>query len=624
MDLANDCFQFVTGFVEIISISAPHIYLSALILSPRESIVHKLYRPQVDPLMKVIWGISPSWDPSIATARLHTSICATAWSPCSRFFAVSWSKTSKILILDAVTLEQLYTMDPLDKGVVWKQSIFSPDSHLLASYSQKRNCIVSWDLQTGGVVSRIVMSETSSCYSMTFSGCGTMIGALFHGGKIVIYNITSGTNIATHLIQESIGSTIWTLGDSLQFSTRGLGSITIWQANFTSGYSPTKVSSIPAPTNTPEKYVLHPVLCWIAFIIEKRVVVWDGQHDKTLLDSVENPLSLAFSSSGKFLACGTQGVEFYLWKESPDGYIFHQKFSHGVIQVIPLISPNEESIISYSIKTVRLLYITNSPTSLTSVSTQTAQRHDFHISFSHDGSLVAVAERLNSTVTILDTKSGTPWLTINADTKICGLRITGDKIIVIGDKKFFTWGLPAMNSACSVMGISDSVQTTTFQHPAAIDKLYASISPNLNYFAIGSLQGSEDLCVYSADTGKELADATSSGFSPGFTPDSHGVWLSTRDGKVDEWSIIEEGGPGIIKLQKSGGSTKPQSGFPWLSPCGHQIADDGWIVSSSGKRLLWLPSHWRPATITQSVWSKDFLAVWHVDLLVPIIFKIEV
>ena len=625
MDLANDCFQFVTGFVEIISISAPHIYLSALILSPRESIVHKLYRPQVDPLMTVIWGISPSWDPSIATARLHTSICATAWSPCSRFFAVSWSKTSKILILDAVTLEQLYTMDPLDEEIVWDQSIFSPDSHLLASCSNDMNCIISWDIQTGGVVSRIVMSETSPCYSMTFSGCGTMIGALFYKGTIMIYNITSGTNIVTHLVQEPIGSTIWTLGDSLQFSTMGLGSIDIWQINFTSGYSPTKVSSMSAPSNTPEEYVLHPVHPWIAFIIEERVVVWDGQHDKTLLDSVENPESLAFSSSGHFLACRTQGIEFYLWKESPDGYIFHQKFSHGIPGVLPLISPNEESIISCSNKSVRLLYITNSSTSLAGVSTQTTQHYqNSHISFSPDESLVAVAVRLSSTVTILDTKSGIPWLTINANTKICGLRITGDKIIVIGDERIVTWELPARNSACSVMGISNSVQTTTFQHPAAIDDLYASISPNLNYFAIGSLQWSKDLCIYTADTGKELADATSNGFSPGFTPDSHGVWLSTAQGKVDQWSIIEEGGPGIIKLQKSGEAISPESGFPWLSPCGHQIADDGWIVSSSGKRLLWIPPHWRPAGIIQREWSRNCLAVLHGDLLAPIIFKIEV
>ena len=607
--------------------SAPHIYQSALILSPRESIVHKLYRPQVNPLVTVIWGIPPLWGSSIATTRLWPSICATAWSPCGRFFAVSWNKTSKVLVLDAVTLEQLYTMDPLDGEIIWGRFIFSQDSCLLAGYSHGRNCIVSWDLQTGGVVGRIDISETRSCYSMIFSGCGKMIGALFHGGTIMIYNITSGISIATHLVQEPIGSTIWTLGDSLQFSTRGLGSVTIWQTNFTSGYSPTKVSSISAPSNTPKKYVLHPVLCWIAFIIEGRVVVWDGQHHKTLLDSVdaENPRSLAFSSSGHFLVCGTQDIEFYLWKESPDGYILYQKFSHGVKGVVPLISPNEESIISYSNKYVQLLYIANSSISLASIFTQTAWSHQgSRISFSPDGSLVAVAVRLSSTVTILDTKSGTLWLTIDADTKICGLRITGDQIVVVGDERIITWELPARDTACSVMGISNSIRTTTFQHPAAIDRLYASISPNLNYVAIGGLHRPKDLRVYSTYTGKELAEANSIGFSPGFTPDSQGVWLSTVHGKVGQWSIVEEGGPGIIKLQKSEGTTSSQSGFPWLSPYGHQITDDGWIVSSSGKRLLWLPPYWQPVDIIQREWNRNFLAVWHTSLPAPIIFEIGV
>ncbi|KAF9644482.1 hypothetical protein BDM02DRAFT_3150283, partial [Thelephora ganbajun] len=45
VELANDCFRFVTGFFEVIEESAPHIYHSALPLSPQTSIVRKLYGP---------------------------------------------------------------------------------------------------------------------------------------------------------------------------------------------------------------------------------------------------------------------------------------------------------------------------------------------------------------------------------------------------------------------------------------------------------------------------------------------------------------------------------------------------------------------------------------------------
>ncbi|KAF9778414.1 hypothetical protein BJ322DRAFT_974668, partial [Thelephora terrestris] len=43
LDLVNDCFKFVTTFFEVISESAPHVYHSALPLSPHTSIVQEKY-----------------------------------------------------------------------------------------------------------------------------------------------------------------------------------------------------------------------------------------------------------------------------------------------------------------------------------------------------------------------------------------------------------------------------------------------------------------------------------------------------------------------------------------------------------------------------------------------------
>ncbi|KAF9777540.1 hypothetical protein BJ322DRAFT_1131890, partial [Thelephora terrestris] len=148
LDLANDCFRFVMGFFEVISTSAPHIYHSALPLSPKESLVQRYYGSQADPLAKVICGVPDLWDPSIANARFPERISAVGWSPCSRFIAVTWAASPKIVILDAVTLKQLYTVYPKSRGSHWGKIVFSPDGHLLVGYSWFA-CIVTWDLQTG-------------------------------------------------------------------------------------------------------------------------------------------------------------------------------------------------------------------------------------------------------------------------------------------------------------------------------------------------------------------------------------------------------------------------------------------------------------------------------------------
>ena len=69
-------------------------------------------------------------------------------------------------------------MDLQNKEVTWNLVVFSPDSHLLAGYSYEEDCIVTWDLQTGGIIRNIgcSSSESSQNGSMTFSECETMIG----------------------------------------------------------------------------------------------------------------------------------------------------------------------------------------------------------------------------------------------------------------------------------------------------------------------------------------------------------------------------------------------------------------------------------------------------------------
>jgi len=154
--------------------SSPHIYHSALLLCPKESIVQRLYGLQVKPMARVIQGASTLWDPSIATVRFPGRICATIWSPCSRFIATAHKGSAEIVILDAATLEQLNTMQPhalqlhtmksLGEQIEWKHITFSPDSHLLTGYSWLQDWILSWDLQTGGLLSNI---STERCVIAT-------------------------------------------------------------------------------------------------------------------------------------------------------------------------------------------------------------------------------------------------------------------------------------------------------------------------------------------------------------------------------------------------------------------------------------------------------------------------
>ena len=204
VDLANDFLRFVIGFFEVISTSAPHIYHSALLLSPRTSGVWKLYGPQASFMTRVIKGLPTSWDLSVANSRYSSDVDAVAWSPCSKFIAITLSGFSDVAILDATTLEQCHTLHSKNPDTLWGGLRFSPNGHLLTGcgnifYLDREICIGSWDLQTGGIVGYITPSWF--CNSITYSVCGMMLGGYFpESRQIIIYDILSGTQLFSHSV----------------------------------------------------------------------------------------------------------------------------------------------------------------------------------------------------------------------------------------------------------------------------------------------------------------------------------------------------------------------------------------------------------------------------------------
>ena len=522
-------------------------------------------------------------------------------------------------------------MDPQSQDIDWRELMFSPDGHLLTACSYYPVCIFTWDLQTGGLISKV----TGGCNSMTYSECGTMLGVLSDENTIITYHTSSGIQISSHFIQQATTGTIWTCGEHLQFATVESGFIITWKVGFTSDYAPIQVCSLPTPENFSwEALVYLPAFHYLAFIHEGRVVVWDAQHEKILLNSadVDYPQNISFSLDGNLLTCGTKGPKFYLWKKSPDGYFSYGTQISNVVEGTPVVSPSGESIISFGDSTIagsgsilQLWHATHSPTS-PSVSAQPSQHtKHFLLEFFPDQPLVAVAQWLSKVVTILNINSGIPQLVINTDVEICGIGIIGRKIMVVCDGKMVTWELPAGDCAPNVQwSIENSVQTTKVKHSQPVGQLHASISPDLKLVAFGDLHSySQALSIYDIHSGKKLVAARSGGSIPGFTLGGNEVYCATGSGVVDKWAIVRHDGSEAIELEQLWKKQKPQSGLSWHSPCGHQITDDGWVLNPRGKQLLWLPHQWLPMEVKRR-WSGKFLAVFPNGLPEPLILELEV
>ena len=581
-----------------------------------------------------------AWDPSTATIKCSDTVESIAWSPCSRFIAISFCREDEVHLLDAVTLMRLKSFQSFTSLYRSTESItFSPEGRSLMWFASEE--LTSLDIQTGVRVSEIPLGNVFPT-SITHSGCGTMVGVLFKesgsSSTIGTYNILSGTLISRHPIDGRAAGGIWRHGDCVQFAAVRPGSITVWEVGFSSQLPPTEVEFFPTPNDfdISSQFLFHPTPPRLASIIrEKTVTIWDPRYSKLLLNFVdfENLRSMSFSSDGHFFACGSVAGMAYLWKESPTGYILHRKLlpngSGREASSAVSFSPNRQSIVTLRDKNLQLWHTTDS-SSTSSVQDREYRRTDqFIIAFSPDELLAVAARFRECTATVLDLKSGATQLAVDTNTTIFALGVVRSAIAVAGDGKVITWNLPTgVDALSSRVDSNDSVRETTIYRPYVVEFESVCMSPDLGSFAVAVRSWPKDHYVlgykiYNASTGIHLEWVESQG-RPWFTPDGREFWVQGKPpGELKGWAIVRNSESDVDRLEPLDPTVGPSRGPPWESSHSYQVTDGGWVLNSTGKRLLWLPAHWQSEEIYRR-WSGRFLALLHAELLEVVVLELLV
>jgi len=610
--------------------------------------VRKLYKQYAHPLVRVVCGLPISWRSSFATTKHGVTLLTVAWSSCSRFIALGLRESTEVL--DAVTLEQLHNFAHSELPSVDGWLGFSPDGHSLTRINSDNKGCITWDLKTGGRISAVSSAlitsslfRVSSIYSM--DGNKIAIAGYSGSGKssfatISTYSLISGTRIYSHRLPEGQTITpIWAHGEFLRLATVGSGFITVWEIGSTSEHTLAEIESLPAPDEVflEDHTLFLPTLSRLAFILRGAVLIWDTRDSKFLLNFLggDSFRGLSFSSDGHFFACGAEkGQEVHLWKESPTGYVLHQKLVPGPtdLLIVPFLSPDGESIIlSKDYHETQLWRTTDPINPPSSVLSQPAKQTSFVLAFSPDKSLIATGRLGENIATIVDIKSGDPWLIVDTGTKICGLGVTGSTFVVVGEGKIITWNLPAGGCVLNARAnIHDSVRTIRFNPPSPSpgEVLSASISPDSSLFVITpGTYGAFD--IYNSSTGKHVvpedcAGRTSPGFNPWFTRDGREIryLIHHMDGVISlGQKIIRSEWFNVIWLESVGYGDGPPGGYPWLSFYGHEVTDDRWILDSRKKRVMWLPYHLR-ASVKYRIWDGQFLTLFDPGLLEPVVIEL--
>ena len=608
--------------------------------------VHKMYKQYARPLARIVRGSQASWDPVIAAVYVEDFTDKAAWSPCNRFIAVA--KSRAVEIRDATTLTLLSNFESPPDPLAFS---FSPDGRFLTQFHRLN--VVTWDLQTG--VSVITPSPgfvgmnhwVPPAYSMD----GTMLvaeGYMEYSKKpfITIHNLSTTPTHPYYVPSGYLVSPIWIHGEFLRFATVKSGYITIWQAEFTFTHPPEVVESLPTPDElidggTSAQYLFLPTISRLVITLENTLLVWDARDSKRLLKvSDSQPFGMSSSSDGCFLVCGLKhGVDtgIHIWKKSPGDYILHQKlaFTGSGWCPRPLLSPNGESIILTHNSIIHLLHTTDP--FLSGHPTLAMDQPAFVLNFSPNEALAAFTREYENVVTILDLRSGNPQLEIDTGMKVECLAVTGSTVAAAGKEKVGTWKLDMRDTRAN---IHNDVRITMLDIPSRyLATMFYSTSSDLSrVITLAVCLDDEFLAIYDVSTGRCHAGYTSSGGAlkplstlrarfkatdmdehvgaktAWLTPDGCEIWgASDSDSPACRWEVIEDGESDTIELQPLTAAACPPGVIPWQSSRGYEVTHDGWILSPTQKRLLWLPHRWRSVERDRR-WGGRFLGLFHPGL----------
>jgi len=205
--------------------------------------------------------------------------------------------------------------------------------------------------------------------------------------------------------------------------------------------------------------------------------------------------------------------------------------------------------------------------------------------------------------------------------------VAGNTAVVIGKEKIATWNLATGNARAT---IDDSVRIITFDHSPPSrgqPRSHVSISTDLSRIVtMGESADSpyDDLEIYDVSTGRCLARNRTRDFAVGswFTSNGREIWgSSSMRSSTDGWRIIEDNESGVTKLRHLEMTASPPGAFPWQSSRGYEVTNDGWILSPTQKRLLWLPHNWRSEEGFRT-WGGRFLGLLHFELPEIVILEI--
>ena len=569
LNTARDYFYFVTRFFEPISVSATHIYHTALELSPLSSIIRRFYHHQRHPPSpRVIAGNQDSWDQWIAVSCDYSNGPCT-WSPCGRFIAAGNGKG--VEIRDPLSFELLSTLIPTGPTQEPEDQVaYSMDGRLVASVCD--TSLTIWDIQTGGVA-KTTEHRCSCNVSLEWSLDGSAIGIISKGlgtdlYNVYTYNVASGVMHSPGALLSEDEPYLWVHDTSFRIMTTA-------QSDESCTINILEVGSVLAKIESFHiKLHKRPLFSGLSgrhfsvgsFSQTTYRISISFDDDCTVLDAGTSRRLLTgrylrpdcFSFNGSlFAGISVSESVVHIWKYSSDEYTSWRTFP---LQDLTLdfyslrFSPTSSSLLARSNKFVHLLRLDGPPT---------VGNPDYCIplvAISRCGSYMAAGRERGRIVTITNLLSQTPSHFIDTGMSIYALTLTGNILLACDFKTIEAWRLTEEGAVDDVFvgeraGRNGGIWTVSLSGDPTF---------SVENQTVAIKQGSKVIHVYCTETGEVL--------EPVQTPPHHCREYTVRDMLSGRY---------YLRHHRFGS-------FSWTT-----VQGGLWVKGPKGKHQLWIPVEWR-------------------------------
>ena len=578
----------MTKFFGVVSVSATHIYHSALEISPLSSIVRRLYHHQrITPASRLVVGTPSSWKQSISIPNQDDPYRSCAWSPCGRFIA---ARTHEVVeVRDPLTSELLSSLKPSKHTLRLTGPLaYSSDGRSLCCVSNTG--IIIWDIQTGGMVREVGFDDTlDSSRSLVWSLDGRMIGAVLgrgHTWAVVTYDVASGRILSRSKLGSVGEPYLWAHDKSFRVMAASLDrelkrcSINVFEVWPTLS----QVKSFPISL---ERWAWWSICVKSFSPISHRVSISViGEDERLLILDVLKPVELllnnygssdlhSFSSDGNLFAASLQeGVHIWRyihssnpsytpWREFPD-----PGWSPG--SICPRFSPTSSSILGHFGGVLQVWYLDDN-------SFTRAANGEPYILFAPHFAYIITAFLRGGIVNITNHISRTPPQLIDTGTTILGFALTGNVLLVAGPNIIMAWRLTDGGSVDGIFcgrgaGPGDSIWSISpewrFTPPYPLEP---SAMNQAGSIALDGIL----IYIYHAGTEEEFEHIP----KPLQFPD---VWYTLK---------VKSRGQYYLRCRELGRCEDPSGDTGRL----RTAFQEGWLKDPEGKHRLWLPVEWRTA-----------------------------